>query len=139
MTMLLLDGCTHFQIINEEDGGIHRRYASPSLRERGTQPPKGALQSSAQSSLPGFGTSSIVAMDRTTGLNSGASLFSGSQLLSQAKTVGKSSERSLESVLQASKQQVTAIESMLKGLDISDKHTLARSATHDLGMHGKIK
>ncbi|KAF3777171.1 CLIP-associated protein [Nymphaea thermarum] len=98
------------RIINEEDGGIHRRYASPSLRERGTQPPKGALQSSTQSSLPGFGTSSIVAMDRTTGLNSGASLFSGSQLLSQAKTVGKSSERSLESVLQASKQQVTAIE-----------------------------
>ncbi|CAN6485849.1 unnamed protein product [Victoria cruziana] len=123
------------RIINEEDGGIHKRYASPSLRERGTQPPKGAVQASAQSSLPGFGTSSIVAMDRSGGLTSGTSLFSGSQLLSQTKTVGKGAERSLESVLQASKQQVTAIESMLKGLDISDKHTsTAHSASHDPGV-----
>ncbi|CAN6460516.1 unnamed protein product [Victoria cruziana] len=122
------------RIINEEDGGIHRRYASPTLRERGVQPVRGLTQPS-QSNVPGFGTSSIVAMDRSTNLSSGVSLLSGSQLLAQTKTVGRSTERSLESVLQASKQQVTAIESMLKGLDISERHNLAkRSTSLDLGV-----
>ncbi|XP_031483143.1 CLIP-associated protein isoform X1 [Nymphaea colorata] len=123
------------RIINEEDGGIHRRYASPTLRERGVQQMHGLTQRSAQSNVPGFGTSSIVAMDRSTNLPSGASLLSGSQLLSQAKAAGRGTERSLESVLQASKQQVTAIESMLKGLDFSEKCNLAkRSTSLDLGV-----
>ncbi|KAF4378140.1 hypothetical protein G4B88_022963 [Cannabis sativa] len=113
------------RLINEEDGGIHRRHASPSVRERFTQP-------SAPSSLPGYGTSAIVAMDRSSTLSSGTSLSSG---LSQAKSLGKGTERSLESVLHSSKQKVSAIESMLRGLDLSDKHNSStlRSSSLDLG------
>lgn len=121
------------QIINEEDGGMHRRHASPSVREKSSQM-SFASQSSAPH-LPGYGTSAIVAMDRSASLPSGTSLSSG-LLLSQAKSVGKGTERSLESVLQASKQKVTAIESMLRGLELSDKHNSSslRSSSLDLGI-----
>lgn len=121
------------QIINEEDGGIHRRHASPSIRDRGVLT-SFTSQSSAPSNLPGYGTSAIVAMDRSSSLQSGTSLSSG-LLLSQAKSRSKVSERSLESVLHSSKQKVTAIESMLRGLDLSDKHnsSMLRSSSLDLG------
>ncbi|KAL4306171.1 hypothetical protein HN51_040126 [Arachis hypogaea] len=121
------------RLINEEDGGIHRRHASPSIRD------KGALmtlpsQASASSNVPGYGTSAIVAMDRSSSVSSGTSVSSGI-LLSQAKSLGKGNERSLESVLHASKQKVTAIESMLRGLDLSDKHNSSlRSSSLDLGV-----
>ncbi|KAL2344951.1 hypothetical protein Fmac_006236 [Flemingia macrophylla] len=122
------------RLINEEDGGIHRRHASPSIRDRGalTSLPSHA---SAPSNLPGYGTSAIVAMDRSSSISSGTSISSGI-LLSQAKTLGKGTERSLESMLHASKQKVTAIESMLRGLDLSDKHNSSslRSSSLDLGV-----
>ncbi|XP_057965079.1 CLIP-associated protein isoform X2 [Malania oleifera] len=122
------------RIINDEDGGIHRRHASPSLRERSTHL-SFTPQASAPSSLPGYGTSAIVAMDRSSSLPSGTSLSSG-LLLSQAKSLGKGSERSLESVLHASKQKVTAIESMLRGVDVSEKQnpSTLRSSSLDLGV-----
>ncbi|XP_021907185.1 CLIP-associated protein [Carica papaya] len=121
------------RIINEEDGSMHRRHASPSLRDRSSQ--LSFNQTSASSNLPGYGTSAIVAMDRSSSLPSGTSLSSG-LLLSQAKSLSKSSERSLESVLHASKQKVTAIESMLRGLDISEKQnpSALRSTSLDLGV-----
>jgi CLIP-associating protein 1/2 len=121
------------RLINEEDGGIHRRHASPSVRERHSQP--SFSQTSAPSNLPGYGTSAIVAMDRSSNLSSGGSLSSG-LLLSQSKDVNKGSERSLESVLQSSKQKVSAIESMLRGLHISDRQNPAalRSSSLDLGV-----
>ncbi|XP_057483646.1 CLIP-associated protein isoform X2 [Actinidia eriantha] len=103
------------RVINDEDGGMHKRHASPSLRERSSQL-SFTPQASAPSNIPGYGTSAIVAMDRSSSLSSGTSLSSG-LLLSQAKPVGKGTERSLESVLHASKQKVTAIESMLRGVD----------------------
>ncbi|KVI12313.1 hypothetical protein Ccrd_009258 [Cynara cardunculus var. scolymus] len=103
------------RIINDEDGGMHRRHASPSVRERNPQTSL-STQNSASSNLPGYGTSAIVAMDRNPSLPSVASLTSG-LFSSQPKSVGKGTERSLESVLHASKQKVTAIESMLRGLD----------------------
>ncbi|XP_047175414.1 CLIP-associated protein-like [Vigna umbellata] len=121
------------RLINEEDGGMHRRHASPSVRDRG-----GLIsitsQASAPSNLTGYGTSAIVAMDRSSSLSSGTSITSG--FLSQAKPLGKGTERSLESVLHASKQKVTAIESMLRGLDLSDKHgsSVLRSSSLDLGV-----
>ncbi|XP_050204614.1 CLIP-associated protein isoform X2 [Mercurialis annua] len=119
------------RIVNEEDGGLHRRHASPSLRDRSAQS-SFTSQASAPSVLPGYGTSAIVAMDRTSSLSSGASLSSG---LSQTKTLGRGAERSLESVLHASKQKVTAIESMLRGLELSDKnHATLRSSSLDLGV-----
>ncbi|XP_016503354.2 CLIP-associated protein-like [Nicotiana tabacum] len=115
------------RIINEEDGGMHKRHASPSVRERSSQFSL-ASQTSASSHLPGYGTSAIVAMDRSANLSSGTSLSSG-LLLPQAKPVGV--ERSLESVLHASKQKVSAIENLLKGLDVSEK---SRSSSLDLGV-----
>ncbi|XP_010467930.1 PREDICTED: CLIP-associated protein [Camelina sativa] len=121
------------RVINEEDGGIHRRHASPSVRERHSQP--SFPQTSAPSNLPGYGTSAIVAMDRSSNLSTGGSLSSG-LLLSQSKDVSKGSERSLESVLQSSKQKVSAIESMLRGLHVSDRQNPAalRSSSLDLGV-----
>lgn len=73
-------------------------------------------------------------MDRSSSLSSGTSLSSGLHL-SQVKSLGKGAERSLESVLHSSKQKVTAIESMLRGLDLSDKHNSStlRSSSLDLG------
>ncbi|TKY52810.1 CLIP-associated protein [Spatholobus suberectus] len=108
------------RLINEEDGGMHRRHASPSVRDRGALMSI-TSQASAPSNLTGYGTSAIVAMDRSSSLSSGTSINCG-VLLSQAKSLGKGTERSLESVLHASKQKVSAIESMLRGLDLSDKH-----------------
>lgn len=122
------------RIINEEDGGMHRRHASPSIRERSAQL-SFTPQAPAPSNIPGYGTSAIVAMDRSTSLSSGASISSG-LLLSQAKSLNKGTERSLESVLHASKQKVTAIESMLRGLDLSEKYNPSnlRSSSLDLGV-----
>lgn len=117
------------RIINDEDGGMHRRHASPSVRERTSQMPLNS-QMSAPANLPGYGTSAIVAMDRNASLSSATSISSG-LYSSQAKSVGKGTERSLESVLHASKQKVTAIESMLRGLDLSEK---VRSSSLDLGV-----
>ncbi|XWS76152.1 hypothetical protein CRYUN_Cryun01aG0151900 [Craigia yunnanensis] len=117
------------RIINEEDGGMHRRHASPSLRDRNIQM-SFTSQTSATSNIPGYGTSAIVAMDRTSSLSSGTSLSSGINL-SQLKPLGKGAERTLESVLYASKQKVSAIESMLRGRDISEKQ---RSTSLDLGV-----
>ncbi|KAM1346287.1 hypothetical protein ACFX13_036353 [Malus domestica] len=119
------------RLINEEDGGVHRRHASPSVRDRGVSH---TPQLSATSNLPGYGTSAIVAMDRSSSLSTGNSISSG-LLLSQAKSLGKGTERSLESVLHASKQKVSAIESMLRGLDLSEKHnSTLRSSSLDLGV-----
>lgn len=113
------------QIINEEDGGIHKRHTSPSIRERSSH--FSLASQTSTSHLPGYGTSAIVSMDRSANLPSGTSLSSG-PLLPQAKPVGV--ERSLESVLHASKHKVSAIENLLKGLDVSEK---SRSSSLDLG------
>lgn len=74
-------------------------------------------------------------MDRSSNLSSGVSLSSG-LLLSQSKDLNIGSERSLESVLQSSKQKVSAIESMLRGLHVSDRQNPAalRSSSLDLGI-----
>ncbi|XP_004240469.1 CLIP-associated protein-like [Solanum lycopersicum] len=114
------------RIINEEDGGIHKRHTSPSVRERSSH--FSLASQTSTSHLPGYGTSAIVSMDRNANLSSGTSLSSG-LLLPQAKPVGV--ERSLESVLHASKQKVFAIENLLKGLDVSEK---SRSSSLDLGV-----
>lgn len=102
------------RLINEEEGGLHKRYASPSLRDRSAHQMKhsstGTQSASAGSQLVSFGTTPIVAMDRT-----------GSSLTNNKAP----SERSLESVLQASQQQVNAIETMLKGMDILEKSDLS--------------
>ncbi|CAA0823913.1 CLIP-associated protein [Striga hermonthica] len=117
------------RVINDEDGGMHRRHASPSFRDRSSNM-SFTSQTSAPSNIPGYGTSAIVAMDRSSSIHSGSSLSSG-LLLSQTKASGKGTDRSLESVLHSSKQKVSAIESMLRGLDMSGK---SRSSSLDLGV-----
>ncbi|KAG1362495.1 CLIP-associated protein [Cocos nucifera] len=123
------------EIINDEDGGMHKRYASPSLRDRGTQLSRAPSHASTPS-IPGYGTSAIVAMDKSASIASGTPLSSGGLLLSQSKPLGKSSERSLESMLHASKQKVSAIESLLRGANISEKHnsSSSHSTSLDLGV-----
>ena len=86
---------------------------------------------------PGYGTSAIVSMDRSATLSSATSLpLTGNLVMSQRKPSEQAPERSLESVLQASKQQVSAIESMLRGLDSIEKgsvSTVSRPVSRDPG------
>ncbi|KAM7521779.1 hypothetical protein LguiA_011681 [Lonicera macranthoides] len=117
------------RVINDEDGGMHRRHASPLIRDRSSQTSMNP-HTAAPSNLPGYGTSAIVAMDRNASLSSGTSHSSG-LFSSQPKPFSKDTERSLESVLHASKQKVTAIESMLRGLDVNVKN---QSSSLDLGV-----
>ncbi|XP_073063595.1 CLIP-associated protein-like [Primulina eburnea] len=117
------------RVITDEDGGMHRRHASPSIRERSSNM-SFTSQTSLPSNIPGYGTSAIVAMDKSASIPSGTSITPG-LLLSQSKSVGKGTDRTLESVLHSSKQKVTAIESMLRGLDLSGK---SRSSSLDLGV-----
>ncbi|KAK9733851.1 hypothetical protein RND81_04G096800 [Saponaria officinalis] len=120
------------RIINDEDGGLHRRHASPLVRERNIP---FTPQSSVSLNLPGYGTSAIVAMDKSATLASRASASSG-VLLSQSKSLDKGPDRRLESVLNSSKEKVSAIENLLKGLDISSQHksSSVRSSSLDLGV-----
>ncbi|KAK3142128.1 hypothetical protein QOZ80_4BG0342570 [Eleusine coracana subsp. coracana] len=122
------------RIINEEDG-VHTRHASPSLRDRVAQPSRASSHSSG-THIPGYGTSAIVAMDKSAAISSDSSFSSNNLRLSQSKTIGRSSERSLESVLNSSKEKVSAIESLLKGVSVSDRQNFsaARSTSLDLGV-----
>ncbi|KAM0904238.1 hypothetical protein ACQ4PT_018122 [Festuca glaucescens] len=120
--------------INDEDG-VHKRYASPSLRERVVQPSR-ASSHAGGTHMPGYATSAIVAMDKNAAISSDSSLSSNNLRLSHSKTTSRISERSLESVLNSSKEKVSAIESLLKGASISDRQNLsvARSTSLDLGV-----
>jgi CLIP-associating protein 1/2 len=122
------------QIINEEDG-VHKRHASPSLRDRVAQPSRASYHSSG-THIPGYGTSAIVAMDKSAAISSNSSFSSNNLRLSQSKTIGRGSERSLESVLNSSKEKVSAIESLLKSASVSDRQNFsaARSTSLDLGI-----
>ncbi|KAG0449558.1 hypothetical protein HPP92_027229 [Vanilla planifolia] len=123
------------RLINDEDGSIHKRYASPSVRERGLQLSRVPSQT-VVTNVPGYGTSAIVAMDKSSSVASGIVFSSGAGALSRMKPLEKGSERSLESMLQASKQKVSAIESLLRGVSLSGKQR--NSSTHstslDLGV-----
>jgi CLIP-associating protein 1/2 len=121
------------QIINEEDG-VHKRYASPSLRDKVAQPSRASSHSSG-TRIPGYGTSAIVAMDKSAAISSDSSFSSNNLRLPQSKTIGRGSERT-ESVLNSSKEKVSAIESLLKGVSVSDRQNFsaARSTSLDLGI-----
>ncbi|PAN07055.1 hypothetical protein PAHAL_1G308100 [Panicum hallii] len=122
------------RIINDEDGGMHKRYPSPSMHERGVQLSRSS--SDAGGTHFGYDTSAIVAMDKGAVISLESPLSSSSLLLSQSKTIGRSAERSIESVLSSSKQKVSAIESLLKGVSISDRQDFSaiRSTTLDHGV-----
>ncbi|XP_051193751.1 CLIP-associated protein isoform X1 [Lolium perenne] len=122
------------RIINDEDGGMHKRYPSSSLHEKGVQLSRASSHASG-THLTGYSTSSIVAMDKGAAISSESSLPS-SALLSQSKVAGRHAERSIESVLSSSKQKVSAIESLLKGVGISGRQNFSavRSTSLDLGV-----
>lgn len=123
------------RLINDEDGGVHKRYASPSVLERGLQLSRSSSHG-VTSNLPGYNTSAIVAMDKSFSVVPGELLSAGSNDFSQLKLLEKYSERSLESVLNSSKQKVSAIESLLRGVSISGKqsNSSAHSTSLDLGV-----
>lgn len=130
--MIFKLSCLFCQIISEEDGGLHKRYASPSLRERGVQLSHSSSQTTSRS-ISGYDTSAVVAMDRSASISTGTSLSSGI-ILQQSKTLNKNAEKTLESVLHASKQKVSAIESLLKGVSEKQNFPSARSTSLDLGI-----
>ncbi|KAI0522494.1 hypothetical protein KFK09_004873 [Dendrobium nobile] len=116
-------------------GGIHKRYASPLLRDRGLQPSR-VPSHAVTMNVPGFATSAIVAMDRSSSVTSGMSLSTVTPALSRMKLREKGFERSLEIMLQASKQKVLAIERLLRGASLSDKqiNSSTQSTSLDLGV-----
>uniref|UniRef100_A0ACD5YMH7 Uncharacterized protein n=1 Tax=Avena sativa TaxID=4498 RepID=A0ACD5YMH7_AVESA len=121
------------RIINDEDGGMHKRYPSSSLHEKGIQLSRASSHASG-THLTGYSSSSIVAMDKGATISSESSLPS-SALLSQSKVTGRHAERSIESVLNSSKQKVSAIESLLKGVGSGRQNFSAvRSTSLDLGV-----
>ncbi|XP_042390436.1 CLIP-associated protein-like isoform X1 [Zingiber officinale] len=120
------------RMLNEENGGMNRRYSSPSLLEKGAHLSHSPSQSMS-TSIPGYSISAIVAMDKTSAILSGTSVSS-SSLVSKSKSLGKNSKRSLESVLHASKQKVLAIESLLKGISMSEKKTLTAACSTSLDL-----
>ncbi|KAI0522493.1 hypothetical protein KFK09_004872 [Dendrobium nobile] len=74
-------------------------------------------------------------MDRSSRVTSAMSLSIGTPALSRMKLGEKGSERSLESMLQARKQKVSAIERLLRGVRLSDKqrNSSKQSTSFDLG------
>ncbi|KAH7669682.1 CLASP N-terminal domain-containing protein [Dioscorea alata] len=120
------------RIINDGDGNVHKRYASPSLRERGVQVPR-AQAYAVPPSVSGYGTSAIVAMDKSTSTHSGSTVSFSSVLLAQTKPLSKSSERNLESVLDASKQKVSAIENLLRDVNLAGRQN--SSVAHSSGLN----
>ncbi|KAF9610756.1 hypothetical protein IFM89_024612 [Coptis chinensis] len=54
--------CLRWKVINEEEGGVHRRYASPSLRDKGVQSLRTPSQTPS-SNVPGAGVDTPSARD----------------------------------------------------------------------------
>ncbi|KAL3687778.1 hypothetical protein R1sor_014087 [Riccia sorocarpa] len=120
------------RLLNEEEGGFQKRYASPSVRDRGSHGHQNPLRHSStvpiapivhQSITPsgsgGYSNSSVTSADR----NGNAFAGLGALHLTnsyQRKSAELATERTLE-VLQASQEQVNAIESMLRGVDMNEK------------------
>lgn len=118
------------QLLNEEDGGFPRRYVSPLVRDRGSHAQQQQLRQSANvpvvsvshpavtQPLPAIYFSSTTA---SAGRTISALETHAMNNLRQRKSVELGVERSLDSVLQASQEQVNAIENMLKGVELGEK------------------
>jgi CLIP-associating protein 1/2 len=111
------------QVINDEDGGILKKYGHSTVHDthqfrNSTGLPTLATSHSTSSSgvsnsLNGLPTASV------NGYNTNPASRSASSILQRKSSEG-APERSLQSVLQASQQQVNAIETMLKGVAVDD-------------------
>ena len=109
------------QVINDEDGGILKKYGHSTVHDTRTSTGLSTLATShittsssgLSNSLNGHPTASI------NGYNTNPASRSASGILQRKSSEG-APERSLQSVLQASQQQVNAIETMLKGVAVDD-------------------
>ncbi|XVF29197.1 hypothetical protein REPUB_Repub15cG0099500 [Reevesia pubescens] len=123
------------RIINDEDGALHRRHPSPSVRGRDIRKSHKAFQAPTSTNLPGPGTSLVTTMDRNRAIAAGTTLSSG-PFSSEVKSHGNGTERSFENMPRANKQRVSAIQNLLAGLDTSEKLKFQKnqSASLDLGV-----
>ncbi|CAM6093819.1 unnamed protein product [Calypogeia fissa] len=116
------------RLLNEEDGGFQKRYASPLVRERGSHVQHQQLGQSANFPVasgshvavnhPAMSFASTTGSAGRTLSEFGSYAMNNSQ---QKKSVELRVERSLDSLLQASQQQVNAIENMLRGVEMGEK------------------
>ncbi|KAG6556657.1 hypothetical protein Mapa_001598 [Marchantia paleacea] len=134
------------RLLNEEEGGFQKRYASPSVRDRGshghqshlrqstTVPITGSVHQAVSQTPSGSGpysNSSAVNADRSTNALSGlGALHLNSAYQRKAAELG--TERTQE-VLQASQERVNAIESMLREVDMTDKGASRSSLREPVG------
>lgn len=117
------------QVINDEDGGILKKYGHSTVHDshqfrNSTGVPTLAA---SHSSLPS-GLSNSSNGTQTATMNGYNNPLRPTSTL-QRKTSEGAPERSLQSVLQASQQQVNAIESMLKGVSVDDQGSYHSHAT----------
>ncbi|CAM6027387.1 unnamed protein product, partial [Sphagnum balticum] len=119
------------RLINEEERGFHKSFSSLAVHDRGSYQQQPLRQSTgtlvaAQPMTGGGSTLPFYENSAKTTNNSSMNLVAGvgaanSSSLSVSKSIDVAPDRTLESVLQASHQQVNAIETMLRGFDTSDK------------------
>lgn len=119
-------------MITEEEGNLQKRYTSPAFRERGLVSLRPAV-----SGLPSASGGSASLTGEQAAPPSSEQLPPGQALPIQRAVSSHTSDRSLESVLSASQQQVQAIETLLRGMDASEKEASLISShvdSRDLGM-----
>jgi len=115
---------SYLQVINDEDGGILKKYGHSTVHDthqfrNPTGIPTPAITHSTTSS--GLSNSSNGLQTASmNGYNTNPVSRPSSNILHRRSSEG-APERSLQSVLQASQQQVNAIESMLKGVSVDDQ------------------
>jgi CLIP-associating protein 1/2 len=132
------------RLINEEDRGFHKSFSSLAVHDRGSYQQQPLRQSTGTlvatqpmtgggSTLPFYENSTKTTNNSSMNLVAGVGAANLSSL-SVSKSIDVAPDRTLESVLQASQQQVNAIETMLRGFDTSDKgavSTAVRMAERD--------
>ncbi len=122
------------QLITEEDRGFHKSFPSLGIQDRisfqqqqlqhslGTHIPTQPMTGGG-SPMTFYENSIKTTNDRSMSLLAGGGSANASSLLTKSMDV--TPDRSLESMLQASQQQVNAIETLLRGSDMSDKGTVS--------------
>jgi CLIP-associating protein 1/2 len=122
------------RLITEEDRGFHKSFPSLGIQDRisfqqqqlqhssGTHIPTQPMTGGG-SPMTFYENSIKTTNDRSMSLLAGGGSANASSLLSKSMDV--TPDRSLESMLQASQQQVNAIETLLRGSDMSDKGTVS--------------
>ncbi|KAG0621726.1 hypothetical protein M758_3G044000 [Ceratodon purpureus] len=108
------------RVINDEDGGILKKYGHSTVHDTHQFRNSTGLPTLATShSTASSGLSNGLPTASGNGYNTNPASRSASSLLQRKSSEG-APERSLQSVLQASQQQVNAIETMLKGVAVDD-------------------